>query len=250
MSEKFYKIKGYEDYLISKSGKIYSIIKRRLLKPYDANGYYKVYLKDKRLNKCVSVFLHRLIAIQFIPNPRNLPVVNHKDGNKKNNSIYNLEWCTEEYNHRHALETGLLRVKGEDNPRAKLTVEQVQEIYKFYFDRKYNKKQISRLFNVSDALIGEIVRGVRWSEVYERYFGKPSIYKKPKRKHLRKEQYREILYDYYYNKLNTVQLAAKYNITNSYAGKIVNFRELSSKFINILKEIYKTLDNQQPSSCN
>ena len=63
-----------------------------------------------------SIRVHRLvaIAIAFIPNPNNLPVVNHIDGNKLNNNIENLEWCTQQENVVHALKTGLtIRKKGE-----------------------------------------------------------------------------------------------------------------------------------------
>ena len=117
--DKYYKIKGYEDYYITKSGKIYSTLVNRELK-FDKSykGYCKVKLMDRRLGRCVNLLVHRLVAIQFIPNPRNLPEINHKDGNHANNSIYNLEWCTAEYNHRHALKTGLYKIE-EDNPRAK-----------------------------------------------------------------------------------------------------------------------------------
>ena len=102
--DKYYKIKGYEDYYITKSGKIFSSLTNKELK-FDRNqrgNYCKVKLMDRRLGRFVNLFVHRLVAIQFIPNPRNLPEVNHKDGNHSNNSVYNLEWCTAEYNRRHA----------------------------------------------------------------------------------------------------------------------------------------------------
>ncbi len=54
-----------------------------------------------------SFQVHRLIALAFIPNPDNLPEINHIDGNPLNNSLENLEWCTHQYNMQHAWDTGL-----------------------------------------------------------------------------------------------------------------------------------------------
>jgi hypothetical protein len=65
------------------------------------SGYYLV----KLLQKAYRV--HRLVALAFIDNPRNLPFINHKDGNKENNCVDNLEWCTQRENVHHALRTGL-----------------------------------------------------------------------------------------------------------------------------------------------
>ena len=71
-------------------------------------GYFKVWLvADFQTRKLVSV--HRLVAMAFIPNPDNLPEVNHRDGVKTNNIPVNLEWCTNEQNLAHAYKTGLMR---------------------------------------------------------------------------------------------------------------------------------------------
>lgn len=71
-------------------------------------GYYRVKLTVD--NKPKSIMLHRIIAMAFIENPKNYPCVNHKDGNKKNNNISNLEWCTQKYNILHARATGLVNM--------------------------------------------------------------------------------------------------------------------------------------------
>lgn len=65
--------------------------------------YVKLYVKDEFKNKAV----HRLVAEEFVPNPNGKPMVNHKDGNKRNNLPGNLEWVTCSENHKHAFATGL-----------------------------------------------------------------------------------------------------------------------------------------------
>lgn len=91
-------IPGYEGiYQISDCGRVKSISKGIILKPrVNRKGYLLVGLSKR--NKREMVQVHRIIAHVFIPNPDNLPQVNHKDENKTNNHASNLEWCTNEYN--------------------------------------------------------------------------------------------------------------------------------------------------------
>jgi len=113
--EKFKKIKDWEgSYEISNYGNIKCLNylhhkeKTHITKGILCNnGYLKYELKANGRKK---VFLiHRLVAIHFIPNPKNKPCVNHKDGNKQNNCVENLEWCTYKENSNHALKNGLSR---------------------------------------------------------------------------------------------------------------------------------------------
>lgn len=77
-----------------------SFHKGTVLKPSDnGHGYYFVYLYIKRKPK--RFYVHRLVALAWISNPLNLPFVNHKDWNKKNNNVDNIEWCTNSYNQLH-----------------------------------------------------------------------------------------------------------------------------------------------------
>ena len=66
------------------------------MKPRLCDGYYRIWLWIGGVQKCFLV--HRLVALAFLPNPDNLPEVNHKDENKTNNMVGNLEWCSKSYN--------------------------------------------------------------------------------------------------------------------------------------------------------
>lgn len=96
----FVPIKNHENYLIHLDSRIYSKYTQIVLNPRK-NTYYYVRL-DKN-----NEAIHRLVAFHFIPNPDNKPCVNHKDGNKLNNHVTNLEWCTGTENVQHAIDTGL-----------------------------------------------------------------------------------------------------------------------------------------------
>ena len=91
-------IKGYEGlYGITSCGKVWSYYSKKFLKPKDnGNGYLQVILyKDKEKKSC---YVHRLVADAYIPNTENLPQINHRDENKTNNCLQNLEWCDAKYN--------------------------------------------------------------------------------------------------------------------------------------------------------
>jgi hypothetical protein len=96
------KAKGYEDYIsISSNGNIYSIRKNKRIKPINnGNGYMRINLSnfyyDGVLIKQRTLYIHRLVAEAFIVNKKEQ--VNHKDEDKNNNNLYNLEWCDAKYN--------------------------------------------------------------------------------------------------------------------------------------------------------
>jgi hypothetical protein len=108
------------DYLVNAKGQVYSKISNKILKASKCNtGYLSIGIHY--LGKCYkSVKIHRLVAETFIPNPENKPQINHIDGNKQNNRIDNLEWCTNSENQIHACKLGLkASVKGNKNPNCK-----------------------------------------------------------------------------------------------------------------------------------
>lgn len=98
MQEIWKDIKNYEDkYQISIFGNVKNVKTNKMLTPYkNTNGYFQIDLWIK--NKRKKFLIHKLVAETFIPNINNSPIVNHKDENKQNNNINNLEWCTAKYN--------------------------------------------------------------------------------------------------------------------------------------------------------
>ena len=92
---------NYSNYIIYSNGTIFSKKYQKFLSPATtADGYLRVMLYDNE-GKTKSFLVHRLVALAFLPNPNNYDCINHKDENKKNNDISNLEWCTRLYNNNY-----------------------------------------------------------------------------------------------------------------------------------------------------
>lgn len=156
----------YNRYSVSNFGRIKSNITGTIYKQHkDHNGYnrFSIYLgyKDgKIINKNIAI--HKAVAEVFIPNPNNLPVVNHKDGIKSNNYYTNLEWCTIRENSIHARDTGLLHnvgISGTKNVNSKLSKEQVNYIRSVYIPKHklYGARALGKHFGVSHSTISLVV---------------------------------------------------------------------------------------------
>ena len=92
-------VKGYEErYQISNMGRVWSKNRQIYLKTQQNNSGYLYVRLCANNGKCKTELIHRLVAINFIPNPNNYPCVNHKDENKHNNTLTNLEWCSKSQN--------------------------------------------------------------------------------------------------------------------------------------------------------
>lgn len=120
----------FPDYKISKDGRVYSIRRRSLLKGFVKDEYIHYMLAGSRKK---TIAAHRLVAIIYIPNPKNYPQVNHKDGNRLNNRVENLEWCTSSQNNQHAHDTGI-------NPFGRPIIQ-----------LDLDKREINRFINVATA---------------------------------------------------------------------------------------------------
>lgn len=107
MEEIWKKVKDHNGYYISNFGKLKSYVRYsegRIIKPWKAKSHKKLndYYLRYSLGRENKILAHRLVAIAFLPNPNNLPCINHKDGNKINNCISNLEWVSYSENNKHA----------------------------------------------------------------------------------------------------------------------------------------------------
>ena len=156
---------GYEGlYKVDENGNVFYVRNNKLLKRMMfPSGYEYVHLCNGK-GKTKLFRVHRLVAETFIPNPNNLPEVNHKDGDKLNNNVKNLEWCTNLENMRHSVETGLRNIKGENNPSAKLTVKDVINIRKEYIpkSKEFGTVALARKYGVTNVMIGKIIRNECW----------------------------------------------------------------------------------------
>lgn len=124
MKEQWHNIPQYEGiYQVSNLGNVKNL-KNKILRPMNDGNYLNIDLYKNGKRKRYKI--HRLVAETFIPNPENKSQVNHIDGNKLNNCIENLEWCTPKENTRHAFKTGLAKVNksmqgrfGANNPNSR-----------------------------------------------------------------------------------------------------------------------------------
>lgn len=174
MTENWKAIEGYEGiYEISDLGRVKvlprmfidkmgrSINTKEIIKvcPKNHRGYNRVQLTDKFKNKRIYS-VHRLVAKAFIPNPLNLPEVNHKLGVKTDNRASELEWCNKLYNEKHAIEMGL-KPKGSKHKMAILDETQVRTILRCVSD-KIRRKDLATYFKVSIQTIHAIAIGRNW----------------------------------------------------------------------------------------
>lgn len=138
-----------------RTGKNNSTIRQngRILKPGTVNGYKRVCLS--KANKRKSFLVHLLVLEYFgKPKPSPLHETNHKDGNKINNHISNLEWCTPSENQIHSVENGL--------KRRKLNKKKIILIKKLYESERYTQNELGELFGVSRSTINNIFTRRTW----------------------------------------------------------------------------------------
>jgi hypothetical protein len=145
-------IQDFPNYSIFKDGTVVNNVSGKPLKPVDRrDGYKQVSL---RKNKRTFIFLiHRLVAIHFINNPQHLPYVNHKDENRSNNSVDNLEWCTPSYNNTYG--TRLIRVAQTQGHKIKAFKNGV------LVGTFYSQGKCATELNINRSNMNQAVRGLR-----------------------------------------------------------------------------------------
>lgn len=158
-------IPGYPGYHVTKDGKVYSRRNRghglsskwlEMKICNRSNGYCIVVLHSDK-NTFTKFSVHRLVAMVYIPNPNNYPVVMHLDDNRTNNKVENLKWGTQSMNIRDAVNKGRSPL-GEDHPNAKLSNRQRRRICRLYSTGKYRYEDLSYKFMVSIPCIGQVVK--------------------------------------------------------------------------------------------
>lgn len=178
MIEVWKDIEGYEgSYQISNKGRVKSLkriverkngrkldIKEKIIDHgNDAYGYPLIILTKNNVKKTKKV--HRLVAIAFIDNPENKLCVNHIDGVKTNNEVYNLEWVTRKENSQHAKDIGLKNDKGESNPSSKLTELEVIEIRRLSKTSNLLQREIAIKFGVTRSTVSHILNRKTWQHI-------------------------------------------------------------------------------------
>ena len=152
------------DYEINKIGEVRRISSKRVKKPYlRKDGYIGIQLYKSK-NEKLNFQLHRLIAIAFIDKPIGKEFINHKDSNRQNNTIDNLEWVTKQENIIHGYKSGFASNRGSKNGFSKLNEEEVLEIRKKKIEG-YTYQQLAALYNVSYNCIAGIIQKTNWKHI-------------------------------------------------------------------------------------
>lgn len=144
---------GTNYHYITKNGEVLSNYKnkwKQLKTGWSKDGYECIKLNKKDYK------IHRLVALAFIPNPNNLPQVNHIDGNKSNNCVENLEWCNNSYNQQHAWNTGLQQKRHPTN--CKLSQKEADNV-RLQYSIGMSTNELARIYNVSKTTIKDIING-------------------------------------------------------------------------------------------
>lgn len=162
--EKWRDIVGWEGiYQISNCGRLKSFKKAcegYLISNKNKNGDYFAVVLSAKHKKIKSTRMHRLVAIAFIPNPFNKPQINHKDGNKQNNNVFNLEWCTAAENMQHALALGLHSFKEMNYYNKHIRSKMIQQytLNNQFMNEYINCKEASKVTGVCARNIHQVAK--------------------------------------------------------------------------------------------
>ena len=163
---------GIEDdvnrFEVSTHGRLKNIKTGYIYKPNVLNtGYSSVRTTLGSESRKIHIIMHKAVAYTFLPNPNNLPEVNHKDGKRSNNCVENLEWCSSHENQQHKYDAGLFdktKISGENNHMSKLTWDDVRFIRGNYCprSREFGVRALARKFDVSRPIIKNVIENRTW----------------------------------------------------------------------------------------
>ena len=168
-SEEWRDISNYEGiYRVSNFGRVISKQfgnEWRLRKLIVNKDGYNIVTLSKN-GKTKNFLVHRLVAMTFIPNPNNLPLVEHNDDNRLNNNVNNLSWSTNDDNMKHAVERKRMSY-GENRYNTALTEADVKYIKLNYkpHDKNFSGKALAQKFNVSQKTISSIINNITWKYI-------------------------------------------------------------------------------------
>lgn len=149
------------DKWITEEGKVFNSEGEELLLSDNGAGYFSVYLysyrNDKNQLRSQREYIHRLMAMMFLENPENLPQVNHKDCNKANNHISNLEWSSNSENIEHSHKNGRMQKRYEVGKVTQLTSEEVKDVYTSVITGKEGIAEAGRRIGRSRTTISSII---------------------------------------------------------------------------------------------
>ena len=165
MNPTFKHIRDYENlYSISENAEVFSIQRNIIKKDWKHRDGYRLISLTK--NKIKTYFyVHRLVADAFLPKIEGKDFVNHKDGNKANNNVSNLEWVTKSENCKHSFEIGLQSNKGESHPMAQLNEEKVKDIRQKFATGQYKRKELAQMFGMERTTIEKIINRKLWKHI-------------------------------------------------------------------------------------
>lgn len=159
-------ITGYEGlYQASTHGRIKSYCKYdrgRILKSFRYSKYLGVALFENK--KHIKYYVHRLVALTFIPNPENKPCINHKDGDKDDNRIENLEWCTQQENLIHKINI-LGEGRGDKHGNSVISEKRVGGIKFLLKEGKLTQRQIAKRYKIDYRIVNQINKGITWVHI-------------------------------------------------------------------------------------
>ena len=153
------KIEGYKNYIVTSQGEVINTNTDHMMKKQLNNaGYHRVELSKS--GKTKRYFVHRLVATAYIPNKDNLPQVNHINGDKLDNNVSNLEWCTASQNHKHAykhLNKAVTKVFDTDNGKTKIKKSEILNLIERKKTMTY--RALALQVGVNPKYLSKLLRG-------------------------------------------------------------------------------------------